>query len=84
MKTPICISFLWLFLIPTFSSGANFCVTTGTELQTALTTAASNGEDDTIKIVQGTYTGNFVYAFSEANNLTVEGGYTSSCATREV
>jgi len=84
VKTPICISFLWLFLIPTFSFGANFCVTTGTELQTALTTAASNAEDDTIKIVQGTYTGNFVYAFSEANNLTVEGGYTSACGSREI
>ena len=85
LKTSICFfSFIWLLLIPTFSFGADFCVTTAPELQTALTTATSNGEDDIIKIVQGTYSGNFVYAFSEANNLTIEGGYTSACASREV
>ena len=80
----ICIPFLLLFLTPHLSAAATFCVSDATELQTALTTAQSNGEDDTIQIVQGTYSGNFVYAFSEANNLTLEGGYTSACASREV
>ena len=72
------------FLAPAFSFGANSCVSNPTELQTALTTAASNGEDDTIQIVQGTYSGNFTYASYEANSLTVEGGYTSGCASQVI
>ncbi len=79
-----CFCLMSLFLFPTVSFGAIFCVSNEAELQTALTTAASNGEDDTIKIVQGTYNGNFTYAATEANSLTVEGGYTSGCATRVV
>lgn len=80
----VCVSLLSLFLIPTFSFGATFCVNNATELQTALTTAASNGEDNTIKIVQGTYNGNFIYASTEAYGLTVEGGYTEDCASRTI
>ena len=71
-------------LSSTISFGATFCVSNEAELQAALTAAASNGEDDTIQIVQGTYNGNFVYASTEANNLTVEGGYTEGCASREI
>ena len=41
--------------------GAEFCVNNATDLQSALTIAASNSADDTIKVVQGTYTGNFTY-----------------------
>ncbi len=41
--------------------GAEFCVNNVGDLQAALTTAQSNGADDTIKVVQGTYTGNFIY-----------------------
>ena len=78
------ISLLLLFLTPTFSFAATFCVSNATELQTALTTAQSNGEDDTIQVVQGTYNGNFTYAATEANNLAIEGGYTSGCASRVV
>jgi len=71
-KWPILfISVLTLLSIPTFSLGATFCVSNASDLQTALTTAASNGEDDTIKIVQGTYNGNFTYASTEAYSLTV-------------
>ena len=61
-----------------------FCVSNAGELQTALTTAASNGEDDIIRMVQGTYNGHFSYASYEANSLTVEGGYTEGCASREI
>ena len=71
-------------LFSAFSFGATFCINNASDLQTALTTAASNGEDDTIQIVQGTYTGNFVYASTEANSLIVEGGYSEGCASREV
>jgi predicted outer membrane repeat protein len=78
------ISALSIFFIPAFSFGATFCVNNATGLQAALTTAASNGEDDTIQIVQGTYEGNFVYASYEANSLSIEGGYDSECASRAV
>ncbi|MBW2048752.1 MAG: right-handed parallel beta-helix repeat-containing protein [Deltaproteobacteria bacterium] len=61
-----------------------FCVSSAAELQTALTTAASNGADDIIRIVQGTYSGNFTYASTEGNGLSVEGGYTEECVSRQV
>jgi parallel beta-helix repeat protein len=63
---------------------AKYCVTSSTELQTALTMASYNGEDDEIQIVQGTYTGNFIFVSSEESNLTINGGYTEDCASREV
>ena len=66
------------------SFGATFCVDSATELQSALTTASSNGEDDIVQIVQGTYSGNFAYASTEAYGVSVEGGYASGCASREV
>ena len=64
------------------ANAAQFCVTSAASLQTALTTAASNGADDEVRIVQGTYVGNFVYASTQANNLSVLGGYTVGCAGR--
>jgi parallel beta-helix repeat protein len=60
-------------------------VATADELQSALTTAAANGEDDLIQVVQGTYEGNFGYASAtEAFNLSVEGGYVPGCSSRMV
>lgn len=60
-------------------AAATFCVTDATQLQNALTTAVSNGEDDTIRIAAGTYTppGNtaFFYAANESHALTIEGGW---------
>jgi parallel beta-helix repeat protein len=49
-----------------------------------LTTASYNAEDDEIQIVQGTYTGNFIFVSAEKFNLTMEGGYTAGCASRYV
>ncbi len=67
-------------------SGATFCVTNATELQDALTAAQNNGQDDTIQVVQGTYTGNFAYtaALTENYMLTLQGGFTDGCASRVV
>ena len=59
-----------------------FCVDTTMGLQTALTTAAANAQDDEVRIVQGTYVGNFDYASTQANKLRVLGGYTAGCAGR--
>jgi hypothetical protein len=64
------------------ANAAQFCVNTPASLQTALTTAASNGVDDEVRIVQGTYVGNFFYASTEAQALSVLGGYTAGCAGR--
>jgi len=84
LKRSIFFIFAISVLSATTAHGAIFCVSDETELQSALTTAAGNGEDDAIQIVQGTYEGNFVYASLEARNLTVKGGYTAGCSTREV
>ena len=51
------ISALLLLFASSICFGASFCVSNSTELQTALTTAASNGEDDTIQIVRGVIQG---------------------------
>src|SRR6266571_6619212 len=61
---------------------ATFCVNTAAGFQSTLTTAQSNGSPDTIQLVQGTYLGSFLYSGNE--NLTIEGGYTASCASRIV
>lgn len=66
------------------AQAATFCVSDAAGLQAALTQAATNGEDDIIRIVQGAYVGNFVYASFEAKALTIKGGYTSDCASRTI
>ncbi|OQY41949.1 MAG: hypothetical protein B6240_14515 [Desulfobacteraceae bacterium 4572_87] len=61
-----------------------FCVQTSSTFQSALHTAANNGEADEIQIVQGTYTGNFTYETQEGYKLTVKGGYAAGCSSRVV
>lgn len=63
---------------------ATHCVSTASELSTALSTATNNGEDDIIRVRQGTYNGNFIYASTEAFGVTIEGGYTDGCTSRVV
>jgi hypothetical protein len=81
---PLCAA----ILIMAFSAAAEmsraavFCVSNTTELQDALTTSQSNGEDDTIRSVQGTYIGNFTYDSSEGYSVTLKGGYTERCLER--
>ena len=83
MKTYLLISALIITLLfPLYIYAYDFCVNDATGLQTALTTASGNGEDDTIQIEQGTYVGSFVYASTEAFNLTVKGGFNSDCSLR--
>ncbi len=64
------------------AQGAEYCVNSAGALNTALTAAGTNGQDDTIRVVQGTYTGLFYYSSSESRDVTVLGGYTSGCASR--
>jgi len=63
---------------------AIFCVSNEADLSNALTIAKDNGEDDLVKVQQGTYNGNFIYASAEPNGLTIEGGYFEGCASRVV
>lgn len=71
------ISILFILISPVlmakFSRGAEFTVNTAAQLQNALTTASANGEDDTIKVAQGTYKGNFTFDSSEGHSLFLLG-----------
>ncbi len=69
--------FLLVNANPAFS--ANFCVDTASELQAALNSSATNGQDDTIKVVQGIYKGNFNYTSAEAFDVILEGGNYPGC-----
>lgn len=61
-----------LFIIlARFLSAETFCVSTSEGLQAALTTAASNSENDEIQIVQGTYLGNFRYSSNKIVTLSL-------------
>ncbi len=64
------------------AEGATFCVSNTQQLQNALTTAASNGENDIINVVQGVYEGNFLYASTEAHDITLRGGFNVGCGSR--
>jgi hypothetical protein len=64
-------------IIPT-----EWCVSSATELQAALTAAETNSLDDVIKLVQGTYYGNFVFESSEGHSITLKGGYNGGCVGR--
>lgn len=55
-----------------------------TTLQAALDAAAINVSDDRVMVVQGTYNGNFTYTSGSGNNITLEGGYTADCSTRQL
>ncbi len=66
--------------VPLPATAAIFCVSDGASLQNALTQAATNGEDDDIRLRPGTYsmgsgTTAFTYASSEAFRLVISGGW---------
>lgn len=69
-----------LMTVPGLVHAAVFCVGNSTQLQSALSTSASNGENDTIRVKTGTYTGTgssvaFAYSTSEDFDLSILGGY---------
>jgi predicted outer membrane repeat protein len=70
---------LSLLLLTQVLTAATFNVATTPELRTVLETTATNGEDDTIILADGTYKttddggGTFIYFSNEANNLTLQG-----------
>lgn len=72
-----------------FAWAAQLCVDPGgggdyTGIQEALDAAKDNEIDDTVKVVQGTYNGNYQYYSAKGHNITIEGGYTPECAIREL
>jgi len=81
-----CAVLIFVVLLFTYSQAlsATFCVGNSSELQSALNTAAANGEDDTVLIIQGTYVGNFSYASAETNSLDIEGGFEDNCLDRNI
>jgi hypothetical protein len=63
---------------------AIFQVSNASQLQSALQEAQNNYQDDLIRLAQGTYTGNFIYASHAAEDLTIEGGWQGSFTKREI
>ena len=78
------IVFLFFGLLSGMVEGAEYCVSNSTEIQNALTASEANNQADVIRIVQGTYTGNFTYNSSEPFGLTIEGRYSAGtdCSSR--
>ena len=65
------------------TSGITLTSSNYTELEFALREAGTSNRADTIRLIQGTYYGNFVYQSAEPNRLTIEGGYLEGCPHRE-
>jgi hypothetical protein len=61
--------------------GASFCAHSAAEIQTALTTAATNGEDDVIMIAAGSYAlaTSLVFSSSEPHAISIQGGFSPLC-----
>lgn len=74
---------IFLAAVPLGAQAALLCADNVTSLQSALTQAQSNGEDDQIEVVAGTYAldaGGLQFASSEPHSLTLFGGYSAGCA----
>jgi len=66
------------------AQSAEFCVNDAVTLQAALDTAGSNGENDTIRLVQGIYGGSFSFYAVEGYAITLLGGYGPGCGSRVI
>ncbi|UCG69068.1 MAG: hypothetical protein JSV09_14990 [Thermoplasmata archaeon] len=64
--------------------GDEFEVSNASDLQSALSAAEANAEDDVIKVAQGTYVGSFVFSSVEGNSITLLGGYFSDFSGRVI
>ncbi len=75
---------LILFLEVPVGGAADFCVSDVTGLESALATAASNDESDTIKIQEGVYltTSELVVGSAQDQNVALIGGYDVGCSGR--
>ena len=77
-------SALSIMLMPMPTNAAQFCVTDSSAVQSAFFVAASNGEDDEVRLVAGNYpvsAAPLSYSSSEAKALSVSGGWQAGCVT---
>jgi hypothetical protein len=72
------------FLSQPASQAASFCVSDATELHAVLAQAESNGQDDHIKLEEGSYRSDtgFSYSSAEPHGLSITGGWSTSCIIR--
>jgi hypothetical protein len=73
-----------LLALSSTAQAAERCVSTVDQLTVALYDAETNQEDDAIKIVKGTYVGNFSYKGEANRALTLNGGYAPGCSSQTV
>ena len=83
MKRSTSLALVWMssHLIVAPVTAATFCTDTVAEIQSALTQAATNNEDDLIRIVAGNYEPENGLAFSsdQSDSLTIRGGFNANC-----
>lgn len=77
MKLALTVILLIVSLVfPTGRSwSAEFFAWDTASLKQALSDAHDNGQDDVIKVLRGTYYGNFYFSSYEGKNITLHGGY---------
>jgi hypothetical protein len=66
------------------SRADEYCSSDAAQLQAHLIDAQTNGEDDIIRVVRGTYMGHFPYIANEGKGITLLGGYGEGCTERVV
>lgn len=72
----------FLFTVLAFSGrlyAEVYCVQDAQELETALAEASQNGEDDEIRMTEGTFSGNFFYTPDGDSSLSIQGGFKEDC-----
>jgi hypothetical protein len=85
MRRFTAIVFLALAALPAgpAAHAAAFCAGSTSAIQAALSAAASNGEDDVVRIVGGTYpvAATLAFSSSEPHAITISGGYAAGCSS---
>jgi hypothetical protein len=85
MTTRAAALFVAFSLLPASCLAATFCASTSTQLRDALSTAASNGEADDIRLTRTTFSGSSTAPFQlylgEAHGVRISGGWSLLGAT---
>ena len=67
-----CLTMAMIFFTKGLVGAADFHVTSDQELQTALSVATDNGENDTVLLAAGAYAGRFTFISTESFSLTIQ------------
>jgi hypothetical protein len=73
-----CLALSWAACTTITTMGATFCVQDSAGFEAALATAATNGQDDFIKLAPGIYTPtgtSFAFSSSDLHGLSIAGGF---------